>query len=183
MIGVALEFTGESKRLLARLERETPRTFRKALAGAATHAQNQLRKLMRIKGGDYGVPKFAERHELTGMLWPGRKFGGVLAEKDQIKKWKKGDGWVVGWVDRLSEWASAHQGSLRYEFAPWQKSYFHRKAGARLKGYKIPAYYSRPARPVIDPFADRLSREFPGMVIEMYNKAVKRRQKKGQVIR
>ena len=183
MIGVALEFTDESKRLMARLERETPRTFRSALAGAATRVQNRLRKLMREQGGMYGVPKFAERHELTGMLWPGRKFGGVLAEEDRIKKYKKGDGWVVGWVDRLAEWASAHQGSLRYEFEPWQKSFFHRKAGARLKGYKIPAYYSRPARPVIDPFAARLSRGFPGMVIEMYNKAVKRRQKKGQVIR
>lgn len=183
MIGVALEFTGESKRLLARLERETPRTFRAAHAAAATRAQNRLRKLMRVKGGMYGVPKFAERHELTGMLWPERKFGGMLSEKAQIVKYRKGDGQVIGWVDRLAEWASAHQGPLRYEFEPWQKSYFHRKAGARLKGYKIPAYYSRPARPVIDPFADHLSREFPGMVIEIYNKLVKRRQKKGQAIR
>lgn len=181
MIGISLEFSGESKRLMARLERETPRTFRAAHAAAATRAQNRLRKVMRMEGGKYGVPTFAPRHEMTKRMRPNTPFGGKLSEKAQIVKYRKGGGQVIGWVDRLSEWASAFQGHQRYEFQPWQRSFFHRKHRS-LDGYRIPTYYDRPARRIIDPFAADLSKEFPGMVVEMYNKYVKRRQKKGQVI-
>lgn len=181
MIQVALEFSGESKRHLARLERETPRTFRAAHAAAATRAQNRLRKVLRMGGGLYDVPKFAAHHQMTTLLHPGRQMLGMLADKQNVVKFRKGEGQVIGWVDRLSAWASAVQGAARYEFEGWQKSALHRSYRA-LDGYQIPAYYDRPARSVIDPFAAHLQREFPGMVLVAFNKAVERRLKKGQAV-
>lgn len=181
MIQVALEFTGESRRHLARLERETPRTFRAAHASAATHAQNRLRKVMKDGGGKYGVPPFAPRHQMTSLLHPGRQAGGLLADRGMIVKFRRGDGQVIGWVDRVAQWASCYQGAARYEFEAWQRASLHRLNRA-LDGYHIPTWYDRPARPVIDPFAAQLANEFPGMVLEAFDKAVARRLKKGQVI-
>ena len=187
MIQVALEFTGESKRHLAQLERETPRTFRAAVNAASNHARNRLRKVLREGGGHYGVPKFAAHHQMTTLLHPGRQMLGILADKNNIVKYRKGDGQVIGWVDgangtgNLAGWASSMQGAARYEFKEWQKSALHRNNRA-LDGYQIPAYYDRPARPVIDPFAAHLQRRFPGMVLGEFNKAVESRLKKGKAI-
>ena len=187
MIQVALEFTGESKRHLARLERETPRTFRAAHAAAAKHARNRLRKALRMGGGMYGVPKFAAHHQMTTLLHPGRQMLGILADKNNIVMYRKGDGQVIGWVDggngtgNLTAWASAVQGAARYEFEGWQKRALHRNYRA-LDGYTIPSYYDRPARPVIGPFAARLQRLFPIMVLAEFDKAVESRLKKGKAI-
>lgn len=181
MVDLRMEFDAESKALMKRLERDTPRTFRAAHGAAATRAQNRLRKVMKVGGGVYGVPTFAPRHEMTTLLRPNTKPGGILAEKSVIKKGRLGDGQWIGWVDRLAEWASVYQGATRYAFDPWQKSALHR-ANRALDGYHIPSFYDRPARMVIDPFAAHLSAEFPKMVIEMYEKMVARRQKKGQVV-
>ena len=181
MIQIQLEFTGESRRHLARLERETPRTFRAAHAAAATRAQNRLRKVMRQAGGVYGVPTFAPRHQMTLLLRPGRQAGGLLADKGMIVKFRRGDGQVIGWVDRVAQWASCYQGAARYEFEPWQKRSLHAD-NRSLDGYHIPAYYDRPARKVIDPFAANLQSEFPAMVLEQFERAVARRMAKGKVI-
>lgn len=178
MVAVSLEFTGESKRTLAALERETPITFRAALAGAATRVQNRLRKVMRVAGGVYGVPKFAPRSEMTLLMRPGSKPGGILADKGNILKWRKGDGQMIGWVDRLAAWASGIQGASRYEFQDWQKSMLHRNYPA-LKAFKIPEYYERPARMVIDPFAEHVSGEFAELVRERYEVLCARRLKRG----
>jgi len=187
MIQVALEFTGESKRHLAQLERETPKTFRAALNAASNHARNRLRKILREGGGHYGVPRFAAHHPMTTLLHPGCRMFGLLANKYNIVRYRKGDGQVIGWVDggngtgNLSGWASSMQGAARYEFIEWQKSALHRNNPA-LKGYKIPSYYDRPSRPVIDPFAAHLQRSFPSMVLGEFNKAVARRLKKGKAV-
>ncbi len=179
--GVALEFDAESKALLKRLERDTPRTFRAAHAAAATRAQKRLRKVMRVGGGLYGVPAFAPRHEMTLLLHPNTKPGGMLADKTVIQKGRVGDGQWIGWVDRLTEWASVYQGAGRYPFEDWQRSALHRN-NRSLDGYHIPEYYDRPPRMVIDPFSADLAAEFPKMVIEMYEKICARRMKKGQVV-
>lgn len=181
MIQVQLEFTGESRRYLARLEREMPITFRAAHAKAAIHARNRLRKVVREFGGSYRVSKLAPRHEMTGLIAPWRKPFGRLAEENSIVSFRRGDGQVIGWVDSLSEWASGVQGASRYEFTSRQKSYLHRRHH-RLNGYHIPAYYDRPARLVIAPFTEHLQRAFHNLVLEEFNKKVASRLKKGQVI-
>lgn len=181
MIQIALEFTDESRRHLAHLERETPRTFRAAHAKAAIHARNRLRKIVREFGGYYGIRKFAPRHEMTGIIAPWRKPFGRLAEKNCIVCFRRGEGQVVGWVDNLAEWASGVQGASSHEFTPRQKAYLHRRYH-RLDGYHIPSWYDRPARPVIKPFTDQLSKDFPGMVLEAFDKEVARRLSKGKAI-
>lgn len=181
MIQIALEVTGESRRYLAHLERETPRTFRAAHAAAARHARNRLRKVMRQAGGAYGVPSFAPRHQMTTLMRPGSKPGGKLAEKQAIVMFKRGEGQVVGWVDRVAQWASCYQGAARYEFEARQRAALHRRYKA-LNGYHIPTWYDRPARRVIEPFAAQLAHDFPIMVIDEFERAVARRMKKGQVI-
>ena len=106
MIQVQLEFTGESRRHLARLEREMPITFRAAHAKAAIHARNRLRKVVREFGGSYRVSKLAPRHEMTGLIAPWRKPFGRLAEKNSIvsfrqeqhRDWRKRcGGWLLDW--------------------------------------------------------------------------------------
>ncbi len=181
MIQVALEFTGESRRDLARLEREMPRTFRAAHAKAAIHARNRLRKIVREFGGYYGIRKFAPRHEMTGIIAPWRKPFGRLAENNCIVCFRRGEGQVVGWVDSLAEWASGVQGASSHEFTPRQKAYLHRRYH-RLDGYHIPTWYDRPARLVIAPFSEHLQRSFHHLVLEEFNKKVSSLLSKGKAI-
>lgn len=182
MIQVRLEFTGESYRTLSRLERETPRTFRAAQRAAATRAQNRLRKVMRQGGGVYGVPSFAPLNSLTIQI--GRytgPIGGVLAEKDKIVKFRNGDGWVIGWPDRLAGWAGGWQRSEKYLFNDVQRRWMHINHRS-LDGVKLPAYYDRPARPIIDPFTQHLADWFPGEVIAQFERKVKNLLKRGKEI-
>ena len=181
VIQISLEFAGESRRELARLEREMPRTFRAAQGGAASKAQNQLRKIMRLGGGWHGVPTFAPRHQMTLLLRPGSQAGGKLADKERIVKFKRGDGQVIGWPDGLAEWASGYQGAARYEFTPQQRRMLHARNRA-LNGFSIPAYYDRPARAVIGPFAAELQREFPQMLLEKLDERIRSMIKKGKDI-
>lgn len=182
MIAVEMEFDGESKRLMKRLERETPITFKTAHAAAATRVQNRLRKVMRSAGGMYGVPSFAPLSEMSKRMRPNQKPGGILADKGMIHKWRQGDGQVVGWVDRVTEWASNYQGAARYAFQQYQKASLHRTY-RQLDGYHIPDFYDRPARMVIDPFSAHLAVEFPKLVLDAFDKAAGRAMRKWGVVR
>ena len=181
MIGVRLELQGDSKRELSRLEREAPRLFRAAHGAAARRARNRLRKVMSAGGGMYGVPKLADRHEMTLLLRPGSKLGGKLAEKSVIVMGRLGNGQWIGWPDRLAEWASGWQGAQRKPMLDSQKWALHRRCRA-LNGYHIPDFYNRPARMVIDPCAEQLAKDFPELVAEMYGKYMKNALKKGRAI-
>jgi len=182
MIRLQLEVSGSSRRLFERVEREAPRTFRAAHGAAATRAQNRLRKVMRIAGGEYGVPSFAPLSEMSKLLRPNREPGGALAEKSNIQKFRMGQGQVIGWVDRLASWADCYQGAKRYPFTRDQKAKFHRW-NRQLDGFRIPSYYDRPARAVIDPFADHLATWFPQEVVAKFNKKVARTLAKGREVR
>lgn len=182
MIQVQLEFACDAYRTLSRLERETPKTLRSAARGAATRAQNRLKKLMRVGGGVYGVPSFAPLSAMTVAI--GRytgTIGGVLAGKDKIVKFKNGDGWVIGWPDRLAGWAGGWQRAEKYLFDARQKAWLHiDKPG--LNGFHIPDYYDRPARPIIDPFTQHLADWFPGEVIAQFERKAKNLLAKGKEV-
>lgn len=186
MIGIALEFKGDDYRELSRLERETPKTFRSAHALAARRAANALRSVMKYGGLEkYGVPKFAERHWLTMAIRGGRanRHGGLLAEPRSIVCYRYRYGQAIGWPDRLASWASCYQDAVTKR--PMTKSerrmlYINYKS--RLGGRKVPAYYEKPARPVIDPLTDYLKDAFPGYVLDALEKRVKALIKKGKPV-
>lgn len=182
MIAVEMEFDGESKRLMKRLEHDTPITFKSAHAAAATRVQNRLRKVMRSAGGVYGVPSFAPLSEMSRRIRPNQKAGGILSDRGMIHKWRQGDGQVVGWVDRVTAWASNYQGAARYAFEGHKKAALHRIYRS-LDGYHIPEFYDRPARMVIDPFSAHLAAEFPQLVLEAFDKAAARALGKWGIVR
>lgn len=183
MVQLKVEFTGESYRTLSRLERKTPITFRYAQKAAAKHAQNKLKAVLREGGGCEGVPGYAGHSELTRVkLGRSKRVGGVLANARQIVRFKRGEGWVVGWPDALAGWAGGWQRAESYPFTEAQKAALHREYRT-LDGFHIPSYYDRPARPIIAPFTNMLKGWFPGEVVSQFNNQFNKLMSEGKIAR
>jgi hypothetical protein len=168
------------KRSLADLEKQakqTPITFRKAISAAVSHAKNSLRKVMNNGGGIggmAGVPVANAWHSITKQIQYMRKPGGVLAEKRSIVAFKRDGGWIIGWPDAMAGAALQYQSAASYKFEKAQLRYFE-----KWHVKDVPAWYSRTARPIIEPFASYLDGWFAGEVKSQYDRIVKRRMKKG----
>lgn len=163
---VKVELTRDSRRRLHRLEKQFPRTMYAAFGAAAKHAKNMFAKAMRMGGGAYGVPKMAPHHEISRILRPGQRMGGVLADKRRIVMYKiDADTQYIGWPDALAKWASRFQESETRTFAPGTRRWMHTR-GVRV----VPQTYQRPERDVVESFARHLAGEWPGMVLAMFDK-------------
>jgi len=184
MIGIALEFRGDEYRELSRLERSVPKTFRAAHGIAANRAANVLRNVMQRGGNEkYGVPAFAARQWLTLAIRGAKsRAGGVLAERRRIVRFRRGAGQVIGWPDRLAAWASCYQDAVRRPAPVGERRGLYVRYGRRLGGAKVPTWYEKPARPVIDPFTDYLKDAFPGYVRAAFEKKVTALLKRGKAV-
>lgn len=187
MIGISLEFTGDSYRELSRLERAAPRAFRAAHGIAAKRAANALRRvLQQQRGGNekYRVPTFAARHWLTQAIRGGgpNRHGGILANKASIVCYRKRSGQVIGWPDRLAAWASTYQDAVSRPMTKGERRMLYVNYRRRLGGRKVPDWYEKPARPVVEPFSSYLADAFPGYVLNAFEKRVKSLIRKGKPV-
>lgn len=163
---IKVDLTAQSRATLRSLEKEFPRTMRAAFGAAAKRARKRFIKVMRRAGGVYGVPQMAPHHEISSILRPSQKMGGVLAEADRIVMFKVDpDTQYIGWPDALAKWAVKFQTAETKVFTPGTRQWMHRK-GVRV----VPITYQRPERDVVESFAANLAGDWPGMVLEMFDK-------------
>lgn len=175
MMELRFEPDQESLRTLSRLERETPRLFRRAYFDGVARVRNAFRGVMRRQGGRDGVPSFAPRQSVTLQLHPGTKPGGVLAEGNRIVMYSLGgDARFVGWVGTLHKWAEKYQTAETYTLSQSMRHYWHRR---RID--PVPQNYDRPARPLVAPLHRYLAANFSRYVLEAYQKRARSLQAKG----
>lgn len=181
MMRMEVEVEKRSLAEMKRLAKDTPITYRKAISAAVSHAKNSLRKVMNNGGGiggTAGVPVAAEWHPITRQIQYNRKPGGRLAEKRSIVAFKRDGGWIIGWPDGMAGAALQYQSAANYRFEKSQLKYFERR---HVKD--VPAWYSRPARPIIEPFANYLDEWFPNEIRSQYDRIAARRIKKGLTVK
>ena len=163
---ISVQLTGASQARLRSLEKRFPRTMRAAFGAAAKRARRRFQKLMRAGGGMYGVSPLAPHHSISTYLRPGQKMGGRLADRRRIVMFKRSpDEQVIGWPDALAKWAVRFQDASTRAMTKGEIDYLR---GRGLRG--VPSTYSRPDRDVVNPFAADLARDWPGLVLEAFEK-------------
>ena len=157
---VTLSMTFKQLETWAKRQRiDVPRLMKRSFGRACSGLKKKFYQVMQNAGGVNGVPKFKDFEEFTNELRSksGRTspMGGVLAEPSHIVAFKR-NGWqVIGWPDKLVDWALKFQdgGDAKAERQledPSWRAYIHRK-GIR----NIPrAYVSNPRRVIPEPFGD-----------------------------
>ena len=135
-----------------------PRYTEQAHAVAAKTLSKKFAKVITRAGGVEGVPKFKDFEEFTKQLRAARgetnkPMGGVLADKSVVVFYKKNGWWIVGWPDRLAQWAVKFQdgGDARAESDFTDPKFRH---WMHVKGIKdVPtAYVHNPRKVLPDPF-------------------------------
>ena len=175
-MAVELKFepTRESLREMKRLERETPRLFRRAYFDGIKRVHNAFKSIMKKQGG-HGAPTFAPRQPMTLTLHPGTKPGGVLSDPKRIVIDNLGgDARRVGWVGTLDKWAVKYQTAQAYTFTQNDRHYWRRR-----RVDPVPATYDRPSRPVVQPLHGYIARHFAVYVLEAYNKRARSLRARG----
>ena len=159
--------------------RTHPKAIEKAWNGVTLRAANTLRKVMRDGGGQHGVPAFESKHWVSETLHPGRPFGGDLPRRF-IARWRKpgsrGTVQYIGFIDRAP---------FAAKFGEFLQTAEHRKmtvGESRWLAYRLKQWprfpYRRPARPLIEPFADELPRVFKRHLVPYIERELKRELKR-----
>ena len=180
MIALTFQPTPESLRELSRLERETPRLFRRAYFDGVARVRNAFRGVMRRQGGRDGVPAFVPRSYITTTyLHPGTKPGGVLADRKRIVIDNLGgDARRVGWVGTLDKWAVKYQTAETYTLSKEMRHWWHKR------GVKdVPTTYDRPSRALVAPLHRYIATNFSRYVLEAYEKRVRSLRAKGMALK
>lgn len=155
MISFTVQASPESIKTLKRLERETPRIMSSAFGRAATASLRMLVSTVKSGGGRNGVAAFPAKCGFTREMEriegrPSNWFGRV-GVRHALNRWRSNGEQKIGFIDSISGWAEGVQSAARHEITRSQASYF-RARGA----VDVPTFYDRPAREIIDPFADYL---------------------------
>ena len=128
------------------------RAYGRAIKGL----RNKLQKVITRAGGVEGVPKFKDFEaftlELRRVQHKTTPMGGILAEPHVIVAYKRGDRQIIGWPDRLADWAVKFQDAVGNE--PFLTSRENRHRLHRLGINDIPRVYTHnPRRVLPEPFA------------------------------
>lgn len=159
--------------------------WRKAYARACSALKGRFSKIVRNAGGVEGVPKFKDFEAFTRQLrekrgTSSRPMGGVLADKSNIVAFKR-NGWqVIGWPDRLADWAAKFQdgdGDTQFN-NPRTRHSWHR-LGIR----DIPSeYVHNPRRVLPEPFGSQVKSHLDEWARGSYYKELVRIMQKRGVI-
>lgn len=155
MVAFRLEVDQASQERLRRLERETPKTFKRAFGFAAVGALRMLVSTVKAGGGKNGVPAFPAKtaftREVDAQEHRARNWFGRIGKRPQLNRWREGGAQKIGFITAIEGWASSVQDSSRHEMTESQRAHFH---AVGIHG--VPTFYDRPARHVISPFSDYL---------------------------
>ena len=151
MISIQAQIDKPSERWLRRMQKETPKAYERAVVLALRSARSQLSKTIRKGGGTNGVPSFIKKDEMTVELHGRGSWFGSLNSTKLLRAWRSGDIQHLGWIDDVQSFVGDLQEPASFMFDKGTRRSLHKK-GIR----DVPAYYSRPARYVIDPYRDYL---------------------------
>lgn len=154
MFGVSLEADQASIKRLRRLERETPRTLRRAFGMAASAASRQLVATAKAGGGKNGVPTFRAKSWETRAIERANggkaTWFGQFGSRTFIRHWMNGNVQKVGFIDAVGEFAGRMQDGERRALRGSDYAAF-RAAGIRTE--QMPEMYERPERNIIDTYS------------------------------
>jgi hypothetical protein len=159
---------------LATLQQSVPRVIRKSIGATGRIIKARILKLMKLQGGQYGVPQFDPWALLTWRIRMGAakkgagQMGGKLAQKYAIQMYARRGVITVGWISALEKWVDYFQTAESKDFTKGERRMFHKE------GIHEIGPYSRPARPLIEPFAHHLQAKVPGWFVDVLNKELKR---------
>lgn len=174
---IKMEIDKKQSRKLQRLAATFPRETYRGIGRAMASVRGKMRKVMRSGGGVEGVPKFAERDPDTEELAEffdrdSRKTGGELAKTHAIQIYRNGKGNVeVGFLSALAAYARSFQTEDNHPLSEAEKRLF-RVAGVDSE------LYTRPARPVIEPFSKAIRGEIVRMSLGAVEKILKKNASK-----
>lgn len=172
-----VDFDKEGMRRLLALQRRFPRETYRGIGRAASTIRSKMRKVMKVGGGIEGVPKFDGLDEITEELRAQglvkrsvpNTVGGKLSEPSAIQMFKNGKGrFQVGFVTGLEPYAKMFQTSNVRQLKRSEAILFHRA------GYRGASVYDRPARPVVEPFAERMGRDLTKWAIRNTEKILEK---------
>lgn len=182
---VTLEVSfAELERWARRVRIDERAMWRKAYGRACSALKGRFSKIVRNAGGVEGVPKFRDFEEFTRELrakrgTSSRPMGGVLANKANIVAFQR-NGWqIIGWPDRLAEWAVNFQdgvgGQSQLDSPSWRHSVH------RLGIRDIPRVYAHNPREVLpEPFGAEVRKHLQEWAQGVYYKELaKLMQKRG----
>ena len=174
MITASVMWDADSARKLEKLSRVDARLFRRARGRAANAAKRALFSTIRRHGNPkYGVAKLAKRQGITVATNGGKPsdvFGRFSSDERYLVAYIRGDEQVIGWADRLHGFLSALQDASDRDFNKHELKRFYAVAKANGRKANIPASYHRPARPVIDPFAESMRTVYPSWIVANFEK-------------
>ena len=161
------------------LARAFPSKARRVWYYIARKYRDELRDAVASQGGLHGVPKWSKPASLTRALRRRNTVGGVLARRENIVMFRRGSAQQIGWRSSLAPYAEALQTAERRGWSA------HERAKLRAISRKVPrmrrlissalsAGYSRPARPVIEPFARHVQATISARVAERIDKVLAR---------
>ena len=152
------------------------RLFARSYGRACTSVQRKLQKVVAHAGGVEGVPKFKDfeafTQELRAIRHRTTPMGGILAEPHVIVKYRLGDKQIIGWPERVAEWAVRFQDGVpgpdseRMFTTPEGRCALHRKG---IK-YVPREYVSNPRRVLPEPFGREVDRYLDRWAKEIYYK-------------
>ena len=130
--------------------------WHRAYGRAIKGLKNKLQKVITLAGGVEGVPKFKDFEaftlDLRRVQHKASPMGGILAEPHVIVAYKRGDRQIIGWPDRLADWAVKFQDAVGNE--SFLTSRENRYRLHRLGIKDIPRVYTHnPRRALPEPFA------------------------------
>ena len=100
----------------ARNKIDEKRLWNRSYGRACKGLRNKLKKLITRSGGVEGVPKFQDFEAFTNTLRAAKgrtkPMGGILNEPHVIVAYKRGNTQIIGWPDRLAEWAVKFQDAV-----------------------------------------------------------------------
>lgn len=163
---------------------DAARLYSRSFGRACSDLKAKMQKVVSRAGGVEGVPKFRDFEEFTKQLRVADNnsapMGGVLAERHVIVAYKRNGAQVIGWPDRLAEWAVKFQdgvGGPESEAMftdPELRHLLHRK-GLR----DIPRAYVHNPRPVIpEPFGSYVQRHLEEWARGAFYKSLARQMAK-----
>lgn len=161
---------------------DTKRLMDRSFGRACSGLKKKFQQVVSGAGGVNGVPKFKDFAAFTQELRAARgissrPMGGVLADKKIIVAFKK-NGWqVIGWPDRLAEWAVKFQDAVGGESQLNSKTWRHYVHRLGIKD--IPRSYERnPRRVIPDPFGASVRKNLKAWVKGEFFKKLARKMAK-----
>jgi hypothetical protein len=177
VVGLNVSFR-QIERWAKKMKIDTAKVMNCSFGRACSGLKKKFAEIVTGAGGVNGVPKFQDFEAFTKELRAAkgitRPMGGVLADKRHVVAFKRNKKQIIGWPDRLADWAVKFQDAMgdsgQLNDRTW-RHYVHR-LGVR----DIPRTYARnPRRIIPQPFGDYVKKNLRDWARGAYYKELARK--------